>query len=113
MEDEVAAVQAAQEALAAAEAIAAQEAIENLSLLSPCLSSIKSPDSGVSSRSGNRKKNGTVGRKMKLEDMLAECSIVEDKEEFTGISCLLITWKSNPEVEQFKVKSLNKTLNIK
>ena len=113
MEDEVAAVQAAQEALAAAEAIAAQEAIENLSLLSPCLSSIKSPGSGGSSRSGNRKKNGTAGRKMKLEDMLAECSIVEDKEEFTGISCLLITWKSNPEVEQFKVESLNKKENIK
>ena len=25
-------------------------------------------------------------------------------QEFSGISCLLITWKSNPEVEQFKVR---------
>ena len=103
MEDEVAAIQAAQEALEAAEALAAQEASENNSLLSPCLSSIKSPGSGRSSGSGNKKKNGTAGRKMQLEDMLAECAIVENKEEFTGISCLLITWKSNPEVEQFKV----------
>ena len=99
MEDEVAAIQAAQEALEAAEALAAQEASENDSLLSPCLS----PGSGRSNGSGNKKKNGTAGRKMQLEDMLAECAIVENKEEYTGISCLLITWKSNPEVEQFKV----------
>ena len=103
MEDEVAAIQAAQEALEAAEALAAQEASENNSLLSPCLSSIKSPGSGRSSGSGNKKKNGTAGRKMQLEDMLAECAIVDNKEEFTGISCLFINWKSNPEVEQFKV----------
>ena len=103
MEDEVAAIQAAQEVLEAANALAAQEASENNSLLSPCMSSIKSPGSGRSSSSGNKKKNGTAGRKMQLDDMLAECSIVENKEEFTGISCLLITWKSNPEVEQFKV----------
>ena len=45
MEDEVAAIQAAQEALEAAEALAAQEASENNSLLSPCMSSIKSPGS--------------------------------------------------------------------
>jgi hypothetical protein len=25
------------------------------------------------------------------------------KDEFTGYSCLLVTWKTNPEVEQFKV----------
>jgi hypothetical protein len=104
MEDEVAAIQAAQEALEAAEALAAQEALENNSLLSPCLSSIKSSGSAGSSRSGNKKNNGTAGPKMKLEDMLAECTIVEKEEEFTGISCLLITWKSNPEVEQFKVR---------
>ena len=103
MEDEVAAIQAAQEALEAAEALAAQEASENNSLLSPCLSSIRSPGSGGSSKSSNKKKNGTAGRKMQLEDMLAECAIVEQKEEFTGISCLLITWKSNPEVEELKV----------
>ena len=38
----------------------------------------------------------------RLEEMLTECE--EQPEQFTGISCLLITWKSNPEVEQFKVK---------
>ena len=110
MEDEVAAIQAAQEVLEAAKALAAQEASENNSLLSPCMSSIKSPGSGRSSSSGNKKKNGTAGRKMQLDDMLAECSIVENKEEFTGISCLLITWKSNPEVEQFKVSQFEEAL---
>ena len=48
---------------------------------------------------------------MQLEDMLAECAIVENKEEFTGISCLLITWKSNPEVEQFKVSQFEGALD--
>ena len=112
MEDEVAAIQAAQEALEAAEALAAQEASENNSLLSPCLSSIRSPGSGGSSKSSNKKKNGTAGRKMQLEDMLAECAIVEQKEEFTGISCLLITWKSNPEVEELKVKVRGENLSL-
>jgi len=110
MEDEVAAIQAAQEALEAAEALAAQEASENNSLLSPCLSSIRSPGSGGSSKSSNKKKNGTAGRKMQLEDMLAECAIVEQKEEFTGISCLLITWKSNPEVEELKELYMEESL---
>ena len=96
MEDEVAAAQAAEEALEAKEASA------NNSLLSPCLSSIKSPASSGASRIA--KKIGTTGCKMKLEDMLDECAKVEDEEKFTGHSCLLITWKTNPEVEKFKVK---------
>ena len=40
---------------------------------------------------------------MKLEDMLDECTKVDEKERFTGHSCLLVTWKTNPEVEKFKV----------
>ena len=103
MEDEAAAAQAAQEAYEAAEALTAQEISENDSLLSPCLSSLRSPGSGGSNKSGSRKKNGSAGKRMKLEDMLAECALNEKEEEFTGISCLLITWKSNTEVEQFKV----------
>jgi len=93
MEDEVAAEQAVQEALDAKAASA------NNSLMSPCISSIKSPPMSGSPRLVN--KLGT-GRKMKLEDMLDECAKVEDKEKFTGHSCLLVTWKTNPEVEKFK-----------
>jgi len=93
MEDEVAAVQAAEEALET------KQASENNSLLSPGLSSIKSPTSTGSAR---KKRNGTAGQNMKLEDMLAECTIVEEEQKFTGHSCLLITWKTNPEVEKFK-----------
>ena len=94
MEDEVAAEQAAQDALDA------KAESSNNSLMSPCRSSIKSPPSSGSPRSA--KKVGT-GRKMKLEDMLDECAKVDDKEKFTGHSCLLVTWKTNPEVEKFKV----------
>ena len=106
MEDEAAAAQAAQEAFEALDS-------ENNSLMSPCRSSIRSPGSGGSGRSGSsRKKNGVAGKKMKLEDMLAECSLGEPEEEFTGISCLLITWKSNPEVQQFKVSRSSKQTYI-
>ena len=98
MEDEVAAEQAAQEALEAREASA------NNSLLSPGISSIKSPASSGSSRLA--KKTGNSGRQMKLEDMLDETAKVEEEEKFTGHSCLLVTWKTNPEVEKFKVKMI-------
>ena len=97
MEDKVAAAQAAEEALEA------REASEHNSLLSPCLSSIKSPPLSGSPRSAKMKRNGTAVQKMNLEDMLAECAKVEDEDQFTGHSCLLITWKTNPEVEKFKV----------
>lgn len=97
MEDEVAASQAA------------LQAVDNDSLLSPAMSS----RAGTLSPPGrtplnSRKKNGSVpvvGRNMRLEEMLEECaamSLGEEREEFTGHSCLLITWKTNPEVEQFK-----------
>ena len=98
MEDEVAAEQAAQEALEAREASA------NNSLLSPGISSIKSPASSGSSRLA--KETGNSGRQMKLEDMLDETTKVEEEEKFTGHSCLLVTWKTNPEVEKFKVKMI-------
>ena len=94
MEDEVAAEQAAQDALDAK----AQSGSN--SLMSPCRLSIKSPASSGSPKSA--KKIGR-GAKMKLEDMLDECAKVDEKERFTGHSCLLVTWKTNPEVEKFKV----------
>ena len=100
MEDETAA-QAAREA---------QELAANNSLLS----SIKSPTSVRSTRStgsrtskGSKKRNGTKngsagGRgAMGLSEMLDEVEGVEE-ESFSGHSCLLITWKTNPEVEHFK-----------
>ena len=91
----------------AMEARHAHEIAENNSLLS----SIKSPTSIRSNRSSGSKgstkskkkngtKNGTPGKKMELEEMLDEAATEE--ELFTGHSCLLITWKTNPEVEQFK-----------
>ena len=79
MEDEI---------LASQQAAEAQEASSQL----------MSPLSGRS-----RKKNGNV-----CSSELSPLSPSSDlqagpTQEFTGISCLLITWKSNPEVEQFKV----------
>ena len=44
-----------------------------------------------------------------LSRLLEDCEqqqqeVEEDQEErFTGHSCLLITWKTNPEIEKFKV----------
>jgi hypothetical protein len=38
-------------------------------------------------------------------------SFIQD--EFTGYSCLLVTWKTNPEVEQFKVTKTNTNREIK
>ena len=63
---------------------------------------------------------------MRLEEMLEECatmSLSEEKEEFSGWenldgflprlsghSCLLVTWKTNPEVEQFKELYMEKSV---
>ena len=92
MEDEVAAEQAAQEAF---------EATANNSLLSPGISSIKSPASSGSSSLA--KKTGNSVRKKMIEDMLDECSKAEEENKFTEHSCLLVIWKTNSEVEKFKV----------
>ena len=71
----------------------AQAMLENQSVMSPM-----SPGSGSSAKSvkSAKKKNGNV-REMSPEGPVSEV------EQFTGISCLLITWKSNPEVEHLKV----------
>ena len=101
MEDEAAAMAARE----------AHEIAENNSMLS----SIKSPTSMRSARSSgskgsgsksSKKKNGTA--KMKIEDMLDECATEE--ETFSGHSCLLITWKTNPEVEKFKELYMEKEI---
>ena len=64
---------------------AAQARLENQSLMSPM--SPMSPVSKSSSRSAKRSPTQTAAA----------------PDQFTGISCLLITWKSNPEVENLKV----------
>ena len=54
-----------------------------------------------------------MGRNMRLEEMLEECAVVsleEEREEFSGHSCLLVTWKTNPEVEQFKELYMEKSV---
>lgn len=81
----------------------AAELADNNSLLSSIKSSVKSPTNSAKSTGSKKsnKKNGSAGRKMKLEEMVDEAAKAEDK--FTGHSCLLITWKTNPEVENFKV----------
>jgi len=106
MEDEVAATQAA------------LEAVENDSLLSPAFSSRAGTLSPPNRTPQNaRKKNGSVpvmGRNMRLEEMLEECAVTsslpEEREEFSGHSCLLVTWKTNPEVEQFKELYMEKSV---
>ena len=79
--------------------LASQQAAE---LLEAASSQVMSPLAGSS---GAGKKNGNV-----CGSELSPLSPTSDLEagpsqEFSGISCLLITWKSNPEVEQFKVKA--------
>ena len=88
MEDEI---------LASQQAAEAQEASSQSQCLSPL-----SPLSGSGSC---RKKNGNVCTS-ELSPLSPSSDLqAEATQEFTGISCLLITWKSNPEVEQFKVQS--------
>ena len=86
------------------ELVASQQAAqdqETASLVSPL-----SPVSGVSART---KRNGGVAAGPGSPSAAGD-SLVAEEETFTGISCLLITWKSNPEVEQLKVRSRFKML---
>lgn len=92
-----------------AEAEAALElakAESNLSSRNSSVSGLKSN----SSKNGDKKKKkngsahsaGSRSRSMKLEEMVDEAAKTNREDEFTGHSCLLITWKTNAEVEQFK-----------
>ena len=60
------------------------------------------------------KKRLQMGRNMRLEEMLEECAVTsslpEEREEFSGHSCLLVTWKTNPEIEQFKELYMEKSV---
>ena len=50
--------------------------------------------------------NGSIGEKTELEEIIEEKSEEESDDNFTGHSCLLVTWKTNPEVEKFKVRKI-------
>lgn len=81
-----------------AEAEAAAELAREQQARSDSLASSSRTGSG----SGKKSKNGTAGRRMKLEEMVDEAAKNPNEDQFTGHSCLLITWKTNSEVEQFK-----------
>ena len=49
-------------------------------------------------------KNGLAGGHVILEEIIDEMAkTANDEDDFTGHSCLLVTWKTNPEIEKFKV----------
>ena len=57
-------------------------------------------------RKDSKANNGMAGGQKILEDIIddiAKDDEEDDDDNFTGHSCLLITWKTNPEVEKFKV----------
>ena len=74
---------------------------------SPSLS-VKSSKASKSPKSARSKstKNGSVGKGIKIEEVAEEV----EEEKFTGHSCLLITWKTNPEVENFKDLYMDKEI---
>jgi len=105
----------------AAMAVSAHKVQDNNSIMSSVKSpakSVKSPTlSAKSSKSKSPKsprnknksnRNGSIGASMKIDEMLDEAAVEEDK--FTGHSCLLITWKTNPEVENFKDLYMDKEI---
>ena len=78
------------------------------SVKSPTMST-KSSKSPKSPRNKNKSsRNGSIGTSMKIDEMLDEAAVEEEK--YTGHSCLLITWKTNPEVENFKDLYMDKEI---
>ena len=60
----------------------------------------------MSPLSGSCRKNGNVcSSELSPLSPSSEPQTGAASQEFSGISCLLITWKSNPEVKEFKVKT--------
>ena len=79
------------------------------SIKSPSLS-VKSSKASKSPKSARSKstKNGSVGNGKRIEEVPDADEVEEEK--FTGHSCLLITWKTNPEVENFKDLYMDKEI---
>merc|ERR1719367_2468085 len=55
-------------------------------------------------RKDSKSNNGMAGGQKILEDIIDDMTKEDedDDDNFTGHSCLLVTWKTNPEVEKFK-----------
>ena len=94
---------------AASSAAARQAESDNNSLLSSIKSPGKSPRSPAKSSQRSpaptRARNGSA-RMVASPEALEQLQEEEEEDRFTGHSCLLITWKTNPEVENFKVKNV-------
>jgi len=90
---------------AASSAAARQAESDNNSLLSSIKSPGKSPRSPAKSSQRSpaptRARNGSA-RMVASPEALEQLQEEEEEDRFTGHSCLLITWKTNPEVENFK-----------
>ena len=102
------------------QAAEAQKNMDNHSVISSSMKSpgksIKSPSLSIKSSKSSKSpktprskstKNGSVGKGLKIEEMPEEGEV---EEKFTGHSCLLITWKTNPEVENFKDLYMDKEI---
>lgn len=61
------------------------------------LSSVKSPNKSIKSMSNSEKSSKSPKSRRGHEEEKPE-----EEERFTGLSCLLITWKTNQEIENFK-----------
>ena len=59
---------------------------------------------------GYEAKNGSLGGEKIVESIIDDMAKQQTDEDFTGHSCLLVTWKTNPEIEKFKVSETLKTL---
>ena len=57
---------------------------------------------------GYEAKNGTLGEEKIVESIIDDMAKQQTDEDFTGHSCLLVTWKTNPEIEKFKVSDTHK-----
>ena len=54
---------------------------------------------------GYEAKNGSLGGEKIVENIIDDMEKQQIEDDFTGHSCLLITWKNNPEIEKFKVSA--------
>lgn len=59
---------------------------------------------------GYEAKNGSLGEEKIVESIIDDMAKQQTDEDFTGHSCLLVTWKTNPEIEKFKVSANYKDL---
>ena len=57
---------------------------------------------------GYEAKNGSLGEEKIVESIIDDMAKQQTDEDFTGHSCLLVTWKTNPEIEKFKVSDIYK-----